>query len=50
MQFHLTRRDLSQWDVVTQQWVLVEGEYGVMVGKSVLDIQLTGNMTIIHDA
>ncbi|GKZ25822.1 hypothetical protein AbraIFM66951_000778 [Aspergillus brasiliensis] len=50
LHFHLTRRDLSQWDVVTQQWVLVEGEYAVMVGKSVLDIQLTGNLTIIHDA
>ncbi|KAI9045308.1 beta-glucosidase [Aspergillus affinis] len=50
LQFHLTRRDLSQWDVVTQQWVLVEGEYEVMVGKSVLDIQLTGKLTISHDA
>ncbi|KAL2782981.1 glycosyl hydrolase family 3 N terminal domain-containing protein [Aspergillus keveii] len=50
VQFHLTRRDLSQWDVVMQQWVLVEGDYVVMVGKSVLDIQLTGYLTITHDA
>lgn len=38
--FELTRRDLSTWDVVSQNWVLPRGQYGVMVGKSVLDIQL----------
>jgi beta-glucosidase len=45
--FDLTRRDLSTWDVVTQNWVLVEGEYGVMVGKNVLDEQaLQGSFSI----
>ncbi|RJE23101.1 hypothetical protein PHISCL_04548 [Aspergillus sclerotialis] len=38
--FELTRRDLSTWDVTSQNWVLPRGQYGVMVGKSVLDIQL----------
>lgn len=40
--FHLslTRRDLSIWDVVQQNWVLQKGRYEVFVGKSVLDIQL----------
>ncbi|GFF25680.1 probable beta-glucosidase M [Aspergillus udagawae] len=47
--FHLTRRDLSQWDVSAQQWVLREGTYELMVGKSVLDIQLVGNLTITYD-
>lgn len=44
--FSLTRRDLSTWDVVKQQWVLQSGSYDVTVGKSVLDIQLKGNLRI----
>ncbi|GAB7339006.1 hypothetical protein MBLNU457_5672t1 [Dothideomycetes sp. NU457] len=44
--FPLLRRDLSQWDVVLQQWVLPQDEYSVYVGKSVLDVQLTGSITI----
>ncbi|CDK28029.1 unnamed protein product [Kuraishia capsulata CBS 1993] len=42
--FDLTRRDLSTWDVITQNWVLQAGSYPVYVGKSVLDIQLTGKL------
>ncbi|KAB8227666.1 glycoside hydrolase superfamily [Aspergillus alliaceus] len=38
LHFHLTRRDLSQWGVVTQQWVLRQGIYKAMIGKTVLDI------------
>lgn len=49
MHFDLTRRDLSQWDVQEQQWVLPRGTYGVMVGKSVLDIKLHGDFSIGHD-
>ncbi|PYH99804.1 beta-glucosidase [Aspergillus ellipticus CBS 707.79] len=44
--FDLTRRDLSTWDVEKQSWGLQEGVYEVYVGKSVLDIQLTGTLTI----
>lgn len=44
--FDLTRRDLSEWDVVSQQWRLQSGNYPIYVGKSVLDIQLTGNLHI----
>ena len=44
--FELTRRDLSSWDVAKQAWVLQSGEYGVMVGKSVLDIQARGSLTV----
>lgn len=42
----LTRRDLSSWSSVDQQWVLQKGSYPVYVGKSVLDVQLTGSIVI----
>ncbi|KAH8701551.1 glycoside hydrolase superfamily [Talaromyces proteolyticus] len=44
--FSLRRRDLSTWDAVQQQWVLPRGTYSVMVGKSVLDIQLNGTIVL----
>lgn len=37
--FDLRRRDLSMWDTQKQQWMLQHGEYEVVVGKSVIDIQ-----------
>lgn len=42
--FDLTRRDLSTW--TAEGWVLQSGSYPLYVGKSVLDIQLTGSLTI----
>ncbi|KAL9943886.1 hypothetical protein D7B24_000705 [Verticillium nonalfalfae] len=37
--FHLTRRDLSYWDVVQQNWVMVtSGEYTFSVGQSSRDL------------
>jgi beta-glucosidase len=42
--FELTRRDLSTWE--DDGWVLQRGSYHVYVGKSVLDIQLSGVLTI----
>lgn len=44
--FPLQRRDLSSWNVERQQWVLTRGTYEVMVGKSVLDIQLRGDFAL----
>ena len=44
--FQLTRRDLSYWDVVSQSWVLQKGTYAIYVGKSVLDIQLQGQLSL----
>ncbi|KAJ6095221.1 hypothetical protein N7486_005967 [Penicillium sp. IBT 16267x] len=44
--FDLTRRDLSTWDTENQVWGLQKGKYYVYVGKSVLDIQLTGTLTL----
>ena len=42
--FDLNRRDLSAW--TDDGWVLQKGGYPLYVGKSVLDIQLTGTLVI----
>ncbi|KAI4868740.1 glycoside hydrolase family 3 protein [Hypoxylon rubiginosum] len=42
--FELTRRDFSVWDVVTQGWVIQEGDYAIYVGASSRDIRLTGRI------
>lgn len=44
--FEVTRRELSSWDTNQQSWLLQSGSYNVYVGKSVLDIQLTGTLVI----
>lgn len=44
--FGLTRRDLSIWDVVSQNWVLQEGEYKIYVGASSRDIRWQGTYTV----
>lgn len=44
--FELTRRDFSVWDVVTQGWLVQEGDYAVYVGASSRDIRLTGTITV----
>jgi beta-glucosidase len=41
--FNLTRRDLSYWDVVRQNWVMpTEGSIAIRVGASSRDLKLTG--------
>ncbi|KAJ9138386.1 Cel3e secreted beta-glucosidase [Pleurostoma richardsiae] len=47
-QFELTRRDLSVWDVVTQKWLIQEGNYTVFVGASSRDIRLTEDFIVKH--
>ena len=44
--FALTRRDLSIWDVVLQQWRLQEAEYGVFVGASSRDLRVNGTVVV----
>ncbi|KAF4956533.1 hypothetical protein FSARC_11535 [Fusarium sarcochroum] len=44
--FELTRRDLSVWDVVKQQWVLQSGNYTAFVGGSSRDLPLTESFNI----
>lgn len=46
VQFTLTRRDLSIWDVVAQKWLLQAGEYQVYVGRSSRDLPLQGSFSI----
>lgn len=41
----LTRRDLSFWDVTTNDWKAEPGQFEVMLGASVLDIRLEGGFT-----
>lgn len=44
--FELTRRDLSEWSVVEQAWVLPQGSYGVWVGASSRDLRLKATMQV----
>ncbi|KAK6956654.1 hypothetical protein Daesc_001933 [Daldinia eschscholtzii] len=44
--FELTRRDLSTWDVVAQKWLLQKGDYGIFVGSSSRTLPLTGTLSI----
>lgn len=46
VEFELTRRDLSEWSVGEQSWVLQEGSYGVFVGASSRDLPLSGSLEI----
>ena len=44
--FPLTRRDLSIWDVVVQQWRLQKGKYPIYVGASSRDLRLNGTLSV----
>lgn len=44
--FELTRRDVSVWDVVSQAWVIQEGEYKIFVGASSRDVRLQGTLKV----
>ncbi|KAI9035041.1 beta-glucosidase [Aspergillus affinis] len=46
VEFSLTRRDLSTWDVQAQQWRLQNGTYNVFVGRSSRDLPLETQFTI----
>ena len=37
MSWTLSQYDVSIWDVVKQEWVVPDGEFGVVVAKSSLD-------------
>ncbi|KAJ4381056.1 hypothetical protein N0V86_003403 [Didymella sp. IMI 355093] len=44
VEFNVTRRDLSYWDVRRQNWVMpTEGEFGISVGFSSRDLPLQGS-------
>ncbi|KAH8128212.1 beta-glucosidase [Trichoderma asperellum] len=42
VEFVLTRRDLSYWDVERQNWVIPDGQFTFAVGESSRDLRVTG--------
>ncbi|KAK7180072.1 hypothetical protein DPSP01_011184 [Paraphaeosphaeria sporulosa] len=42
VEFEVTRKDVSYWDVQAQNWVIPEGTFGVGVGWSSRDLPLKG--------
>lgn len=44
--FSLRRKDCSYWNVQNQTWITPDGDYGVYVGKSVLDVPLLGSFSL----
>ncbi|KAI9735181.1 MAG: hypothetical protein M1834_001771 [Cirrosporium novae-zelandiae] len=44
--FELTRKDLSYWDVVAQDWALYSGTMTVGIGFSSRDISVTGSLSL----
>ncbi|KAJ4121691.1 hypothetical protein NW760_005409 [Fusarium oxysporum] len=47
--FVLTRRDLSEWDVVAQRWKLLRGANKLYSGSSSKNILLSGSLTLNLD-
>jgi beta-glucosidase len=47
IQFPLMRRDLSYWDIVSQDWVIPAGELGLSIGFSSRDIKATSSITVV---
>lgn len=48
--FELTRRDISYWDIVTQQWTIGAGSVNVWAGFSSRDIQASTTFTPLSGA
>ncbi|KAI8945933.1 glycoside hydrolase family 3 C-terminal domain-containing protein [Xylaria longipes] len=46
VQFDLTRRDLSTWDMVAQEWLLQKGKYQVYVGSSSRKLPLSATLQV----
>ncbi|KJX96952.1 beta-glucosidase like protein [Zymoseptoria brevis] len=44
--FDLKRRDLSLWSTEKQDWMLQDGQYEIVVGKSVLNVQGTAVFSV----
>ncbi|KAL7270703.1 hypothetical protein RUND412_006580 [Rhizina undulata] len=42
--FRLTRKDLARWDVVSQDWVILDGEKTILVGSSSRNMLLNGTL------
>ena len=46
--FELRRRDLSVWDVASQEWVVPTGDFNITVGASSRDLRLSGTLTVAY--
>ncbi|KAI3538432.1 glycosyl hydrolase family 3 N terminal domain-containing protein [Colletotrichum filicis] len=46
--FELMRRDLSYWDVVSQQWLIPKGEFTLSLGWSSRDLKATAQITPVQ--
>ncbi|KAI6831235.1 putative glycosyl hydrolase [Hortaea werneckii] len=46
VKMHLRRKDLSTWSSDDQQWLMMAGDYELMVGASAEDIRLTGSLSL----
>lgn len=44
--FKLHPEDVAIWDVVRNDWTVVNGQYTVMVGASSADIRLKGTFNV----
>jgi beta-glucosidase len=48
VRFELMRRDLSYWDIISQEWVIPEGEYTISVGFSSRDLKEAIRITPVN--
>jgi beta-glucosidase len=46
--FELMRRDLSYWDIASQQWVIPEGEFTIYLGFSSRDLVAQEKITVVN--
>lgn len=44
--FNLRQKDLSYWDVASQNWIVPTGSFGISVGASSRDLRLNGTITV----
>jgi len=44
--FQLSPRDFSYWDVVTHSWVAAPGKYRIEIGSSSRDIRASAEVTL----
>ena len=45
--FELMRRDLSYWDIMSQQWVIPEGDFAIYVGFSSRDLVVQESVMVV---
>ncbi|RDW58265.1 putative beta-glucosidase G [Coleophoma crateriformis] len=45
--FPLMRRDLSYWDIISQEWIIPSGEFVISAGFSSRDIKVTSTLVVI---